>query len=446
MIGLPKYVHAKRKGGRVGLAYQKFRGTEKAWPRVQLPSDPASVEFVTRAKLCDALTAEQSGETWRWRFVDITNRQHDLPDPRDSKAFWAAVEKADRIGKQIAAGDKKTFSALILEFKASNAFRLKGDAPAAAAPVDDEGDRKKKNGKRKKKRNGISKSTRDQYARHMRDIEAAWGDDPVSALTTVDAQRAIDAFEDTPSAGRAFRATLSRLIDWGIPRGYRDDNPVEKTERPPEDGTYEPWPPWAFELFFEYARPALHLPVYSAIFTGQRLVDVVKMQRPLEGAIEMPLVAQKTSALIPVQIHSEYRGLIAAAKPAEGHNQQMLHLREDGEAWTYEGIKTAWQRQMDLQADLYSEQQRRTAAAAMLRFREHRLVFHGLRKNAVNMLLEVGCNEERVAAIVGMSPAMVHHYSKRVNKFRLARDAMRILESAWEAHRPKLLGGVRVVK
>jgi hypothetical protein len=66
-------------------------------------------------------------------------------------------------------------------------------------------------------------------------------------------------------------------------------------------------------------------------------------------------------------------------------------------------------------------------------FRDKRLVFHGLRKNAVNMLLEVGCTEEQVAAIVGMSAAMVHHYSKEVSKFRLARSAMKMLETGWAA-------------
>lgn len=423
MIGLPKYVHAKRKGGRVVLTYQKFRGTEKAWPRVRLPDDALSVLFATRVALCLRLDASRTGDGWKWRFVDVTGRWHDLPDAADTDAFWKAVDKAEATGKRLAAGDKKTFAALIFDFKESAAFKVKDpDDPQSK---------------------GIAQATHDQYLRHLTVIEDVWGNDVVRDLTPEEAQKAIDSFQDTPSAGRAFRSTLSRLIGWGIPRGYRTDNPVENTERPEEGGTYDPWPPWAFELFFEHARIGLHLPVYSALFTGQRSSDVVKMRRPIVGAIEMPLVAQKTSELIPVQIHSEYRALIAAAKPDKDHNQDMLHLREDGQPWTYEGIKTAWQRQMDAPAGLYSDQRQREASKAMMRFRQHRLVFHGLRKNAVNMLLEVGCSEERVAAIVGMSPAMVHHYSKRVNKFRLARDAMKILEAGWATQRPAVLGNVR---
>ena len=41
---------------------------------------------------------------------------------------------------------------------------------------------------------------------------------------------------------------------------------------------------------------------------------------------------------------------------------------------------------------------------------------------------EVGCTEDQVGAIVGMSPAMVRHYAKEVSKFRLARSAMELLE------------------
>jgi hypothetical protein len=35
---------------------------------------------------------------------------------------------------------------------------------------------------------------------------------------------------------------------------YRKDNPVDHTERRDSDGTYSPWTPEAFELFFAYAR------------------------------------------------------------------------------------------------------------------------------------------------------------------------------------------------
>jgi len=411
MAELPRYVHAKRRRGRLELSFQKYRGGSGAWPRVKLPSDPFSEEFGRRVSLCVGLDATNKADgTWVWCFVDIAGRRHELPAPQpDPEAFWAAVEKADAVGKQLAAGERKTFSALIVEYKASGAFQLN---------VDEDG----------KERAGLAEATRDQYARHLNDIDAAWGSDPVASLTPVDVQKAIDAFKDTPSAGRVFRAVLSRLCSWGIPRGYGTSNPVEHTETSENAGTYDPWPPNAFEQFFTHARIGLHLPVYSGLFTGQRLSDVINMRRPVEGVTEMPLVAQKTGELVPVQIHSEYRGIIRAQKS----EHEMLHLREDGKPWTYEGLKTAWQREMN--------------RPEFTEFRKNRWVFHGTRKNAVNNLLEVGCSEARVAAIVNMSPAMVHHYSKKVSQFRLARAAMEQFEAGWENLRPSVLGSVKVVK
>ena len=194
--------------------------------------------------------------------------------------------------------------------------------------------------------------------------------------------------------------------------------------------------PEAFEIFFKHARPDLHLPVYSALFTGQRKVDVLKMVRPGRGVTEIPIVAQKTGLLVPVQMHSEYRRIIRATTPKSDDavveltpKDQPLHLRTDGEPWSYEGFKTAWDREM--------------AREPFKAFRTNRWVFHSLRKNAVNMLLEAGCTEPQVGSIVGMSEAMVRHYSLRVNRFRLARAAMKTLEAAWGKQRVHVLGKVR---
>jgi hypothetical protein len=72
-----------------------------------------------------------------------------------------------------------------------------------------------------------------------------------------------------------------------------------------------------------------------------------------------------------------------------------------------------------------------------------RIVFHGLRKNAVIMLLEVGCTEDEVGAIVGMSPAMVRHYAKEVRRHHLAINAMKKLEIGWSEIRKSVFGSAK---
>jgi len=51
------------------------------------------------------------------------------------------------------------------------------------------------------------------------------------------------------------------------------------------------------------------------------------------------------------------------------------------------------------------------------------------------MLLEAGCTEDEVSSIVEQTPQMVRHYSKDVNKRRLAVNAMRKLEDGWKETR-----------
>ena len=409
-MALPDYVRpVPNKIGRTYYYFEKFRRTPQQWPRVRIPAEPMSVEFARMADQLPRLEAlKDEACAWSWFFLDVTDRRHPLPAPDDCRAFWAAVDKADDIGRKLAAGVRKTFSALIIEFKEHEAYTK-----------------------------DISDATREQYDRYMEVIKEAWGDDPVANLDAVTIQNVLDkAYGTTPAAGRAFRSTLGRLISWGIPRGYSRDNPVDHTERRDSSGTYSPWTPEAFDLFFEHARPDVHLAVYSALFTGQRKVDVLKMVRPREGASEMPIVAQKTSARIPVQIHSEYRKLIDATPNGEDKEndkppQLLLHLREDGQPWTYEGFKTAWGREMEKEVN---------GKKPLAVLQERRWTFHGLRKNAVCMLLEVGCSEDETGAIVGMSPAMVRHYAKEVSKFRLARNAMKRLETGWEIQRVHVLG------
>jgi hypothetical protein len=233
---LPKHVRAvHKKNRRTYYYFEKFRRTAGQWPRVRLPATPLSEEFARRIEQLPRLEAVRSGETWSWSFLDVSGRRHTLPAPADYEAFWAAVDKAEKIGKALAAGERKTFSALIVEFKDSAAYT-----------------------------DNIAESTREQYDRCMDAIEAAWGDDPVASLASFEIQKVLDkAYRDTPAAGRVFRSTLGRIISWGIARGYRNDNPVEHTERIDSDGTYSPWPPEAFDIFFEHVRVDLHLPVYS---------------------------------------------------------------------------------------------------------------------------------------------------------------------------------------
>jgi integrase len=119
-----------------------------------------------------------------------------------------------------------------------------------------------------------------------------------------------------------------------------------------------------------------------------------------------------------------HRDLIAAldrmreALAAEQTPRLSKHLlvNSRGTGWTADGFKASWQ----------TEMQRREFRP----FKRRRLVFHGLRKSAVNRLLEAGCTTAQVSSITGHSIQMVEHYARQVDQPKLARAAIRMLEIA----------------
>ena len=412
MVDLPRYVKARTKpSGRVFFHYERFRSTPREWPRLALPFGPQDPEFWRRCAQYADLDAERDGESWCWCYAPHSGRRHPLPDPRGEggiEAFWRALDAAEAKERRGDAAERRTFSGLVDAYKAHTAYT------------------------------DLAVLTRRDYDRHLRMIAEFWGDDPVEALTTVDAQKAIDSFQGTPAVARYFRAVLSRLVAFGIPRGFSVLNVVEATEKVEHEvDPHEPWTDWAFETFFEHARIGLHLPVYSALYTGQRSVDVLPMLRPAPGANAIELVARKTGKPVYVPIHSEYREILTRTHV----DHPAMHLREDGEPWTLAAYRTAWQREFTSRTSKGGAADVTPAkAAGMARLREAGFVFHGLRKNAVNMLLEAGCTEAEVSAIVEMSEQMVRHYARDVNKRRLARTAMRKLEEGWAETRKNLFG------
>ncbi|EIZ83642.1 integrase family protein [Methylobacterium sp. GXF4] len=412
MVDLPRHVRGRpNPSGRMYFSFEKFRGTERAWPVVPILDSPQDDAFWRRAKQCESLNAERTGDGWAWSWLAESGRSYPLPQPRGAEgpaAFWAAIDATETRDRQDDGKERKTFDALISAYRAHPAYEKLADL------------------------------TKRDYDRHLKAIADAWGSEPVAALTSVAAQEAIDLRSGTPSGARYFRAVLSKLLSFGGARGYCTSNVARITEKVEHEvEPHKPWSDKAFEAFFEHARPGLHLPVYSALYTGQRSVDVVTMLRPAPGANAIELIARKTGAEVFVPIHSEYREILTRTHI----EHPALHLREDGAPWTLAAYRTAWQREITSKTSKGGPAQVSAAkATAMKTLRDGAFVFHGLRKNAVNMLLEAGNTEAEVSAIVEMSEQMVRHYSRDVNKRRLAINGMRKLEECWKETRANLFG------
>ncbi|MBP1874009.1 hypothetical protein J2Z19_003728 [Ensifer adhaerens] len=158
----------------------------------------------------------------------------------------------------------------------------------------------------------------------------------------------------------------------------------------------------------------------SAFFTGQRQGDVFAMTKPKAGENTIAVRALKTGKTVWIPVHFAYGKWIDRAPQSDS-----VILHAGARALSYklaDGFRTEWQNLM--------------AKEEFKRFHEERIVFHGLRKNAVINLLEVGCTENQVGAICSMSAQMVQDYGREVALRSWAKDAMKLMEARWSEIEP----------
>jgi hypothetical protein len=107
----------------------------------------------------------------------------------------------------------------------------------------------------------------------------------------------------------------------------------------------------------------------------------------------MSVVQEKTGCHVIVPVHRDLAPIIAAIPK----RSVFVLTSSNGTPWTQDGFRTSWGRMTE-----------------RLKLPDG-LVFHGLRKSAVVMLLEAGCTDAEVSAITGQSRQMVEHYAAQVN-------------------------------
>jgi integrase len=128
------------------------------------------------------------------------------------------------------------------------------------------------------------------------------------------------------------------------------------------------------------------------------------------GNIEV--VQEKTGKKVWIPIHRDLKAVLSSMP----RRSVKILTNLDGVPWTKDGFRSQWAHQMDC-IELESG-----ACCGM--------VFHGLRKSAVCMLLESGCSDAMVSAITGQSRQMVEHYSHEINQHKLAATAILAWENA----------------
>jgi len=300
-----------------------------------------------------------------------------LPDDCASAAFWQALDRARKPAEALSGGMAK----MIAAYQTSPHY---GD---------------------------LKPSTRREYDRYMGTLKKDIGHFEPSDIGPAHIAAIRDGLGATPAKANAMIRAIAALYKWGRQRGFASDNPANGIDKL-KIGEHRPWPTWAWEAS-GHMRAELRIACALALYTGQRLGDVLEMHM---GQIKDGIVTvrqAKTSKPMRIPLHRE---LLPVIEECRTRGALYLVSRVDGSQFTVDQFHAMWGREM-------------TKEPAG-RIRREGFVFHGLRKSATVKLAEAGCTEKQIAAVTGQSLAMVAHYSKEADQLRLAREAIRKVEGA----------------
>lgn len=245
--------------------------------------------------------------------------------------------------------------------------------------------------------------TQTTYLIYLRGIEEEMGDAPVAEIERRDVMALIDKLQDRPGAANMTLAVLRNLFKRAVKREWVKADPTRDIDMLEKgDATHEPWPDQL--VVAALADPTVRLPVALLYYTAQRIGDVCQMRWAdiEEGYLSM--TQEKTEKPLEIRVHSALAEILAAA---DRGGATIIHHRGK-----------------QVQPSSLRQRLQRWAAKQGLH-----VVAHGLRKNAVNALLEAGCSVGETSAISGQSLAMVEHYARRRNNRKLGTAAI----DRWEA-------------
>lgn len=165
-------------------------------------------------------------------------------------------------------------------------------------------------------------------------------------------------------------------------------------------GSHEPWPEHVLEAALTAEHDRTRLSTHLLYYTGMRIGDAVRLRWSdiREGWIYH--TQQKTGKPMQIPVHSSLRAELERT-PRRGIN---ILTNEHGHPMTVQVIRI----ELKELAENLGEA----------------LVPHGLRKNAVNALLEQGSTIAEVQAITGQSFRMVEYYAKQINQRAMAESAI----------------------
>lgn len=319
---------------------------------------------------------QKGGSTYRRFRVKKDGRWTDhyvkLPDPDDPR-FAAELKRINAKGPTRQKAGQGTVAALVAAFRPILAKR------------------------------GMAANTRDAWTYYLGLIEAQHGKRMVAELERSHCYKIRNGMVDKPGKANNYMAKLKGLLEFGAEEGWIKDNPASGISLL-ETGEHDPWPPHVLADALAAADPMLRLAIISGLCSGQRISDVIRMQHNWHDRRLMRLRSKKTDTGANVPMHPLWLAEIGKVE------RKAVTILYDRSGKPFSGPDRIQERIRRLMHNLGH-----VDAAGNLLY-----TFHGLSKNAICYLTELGLDEGTIEAIVGKTPETIRHYAKEARRWMLA--------------------------
>lgn len=249
-----------------------------------------------------------------------------------------------------------------------------------------------------------AEKTRKDYLRYLSFLEGELGPWMVRELDAEVVLDLRDHLAATPRKADYLVQVMSVLCSYAVkrPRTYNlPFNPCLGLGRIYESEGFLPWPDNVIEAFLETANPELRWIALAALYLGQRGQDDIAMTWRQYDGRRIEIRQQKTGTTLSIPLHPIMRELLKVIP----RRALVIFTTQTGRPWKVDHLRHEIKK-----------------VATKIGHPEYSR--HGLRKNAVNNLLEAGCSEKEVESITGQSPQTIAHYARRVDQKRLSNQAI----------------------
>lgn len=262
------------------------------------------------------------------------------------------------------------------------------------------------------RRTDIKEKTKQLYRISNKHVTRTLGEFPVDKVEAADIRYMLDNAIDGAGTKSMFVKMMRLLYNWARDEKKTTIDPA-KGVKSAKLGEHQPWPEKILEAGLASQDKRLQLSINLLYFTGQRIGDVLKMRWDDIDGGEIYVLQEKTGKEVWPPIHRRLAAVLAGTV----RTGETILANDEGAPLSDERVRD------DIKA----------FSAGMGRH----CVPHGLRKNAVNALLESGCTIAEVASITGQSFQLVEHYARKVNNRKLGRIAMSKLENKDGSGKPE---------